>query len=111
MIDILSTTGGGICIKYKKIFLPTSLSEVNSKDDNMDVIVTFEDDTSYVLVVATPQNLITQMRKDNKSFLPAGCPFAIVEELTMENIELVVESFCYDDAYWLKYYHSAGENC
>jgi len=95
---------------YEKIFLPTDLSKVNPMDDNIDVIITLEDDPQpYVLVIATPQNLITLMQKENKSFLSAGCPFAIVEELTMENIELVVKSFCEDNAYWLKYYHNAGE--
>ena len=102
-------TKGGIIIKYKRIFLPTSLSEIYSKDGNIDVIITSEDDVSYVLVVATPQNLTTLMKKESKSYLPAGGPFAIVEELTMGNIELVVKSFCRDDAYWLKYYHNAGE--
>jgi len=97
-------------MKVKKIFLPTNLSTINPKDDNIDVIITLEDNVAYVLVVATPQNLVTLMQKENISFLSAGCPFAIVEELTEENIELVVNSFCEDDAYWLKYYHYAGEN-
>ena len=94
---------------FKKIYLPTDLCKVNLRDDNIDVIVTLEDNQSYVLVVATPQNLITLMQKEDKRFLPAGSPFAFVEELTMENIKLAVESFCEDDAYWLKYYHKAGE--
>jgi len=95
---------------YKEIFLPTSLSTINPIDDNIDVIITLEDGKSYVLVVATPQNLLSLMKKENSSFLSAGCPLAFVEVLTEENIEAVVKSFCSDNAYWLKYYHYAGED-
>ncbi|MDR1158625.1 MAG: hypothetical protein LBK75_10065 [Oscillospiraceae bacterium] len=96
-------------MKYKNIYFPTSLSEVDPSDDNIDVIITLEDDSSYVLVVATPINLVSLMKKENKSYLSAGCPFAFVEELTEENIMKLVVSFCETDAYWLKYYHKAGE--
>ena len=96
-------------MKTKKIAFPTKLNEINPFDDNIDVVVTLEDDTSYILVVATPQNIITLMERQKTSYISAGTPFAFVDKLTHDNIVNVVNSFCEDDAYWLKYYHSAGE--
>ena len=96
-------------MKIKSVFYPTALSDIDAKNDNIDVIVTLDDGVSYVLIVATPQNMVTLMKRNQTSFLSAGCPFAFVEELTEENIGKLVASFCKDDAYWLKYYHNAGE--
>jgi len=96
-------------MKVDRISLPTALTKINSKDDNVDVLVTLEDGNTYVLVVATPQNLLRLMNSNRSEFLPAGGPLAFVKELTIENIRDVVESFSEGDAYWLKYYHNAGE--
>ena len=97
-------------MKPVKIYYPTSLEKVNTLDDNIDVIVTLEDGVSYVLVVGTPKNIYTLMKRHGEDFLSAGGPIAFVTELTCENINKLVESFCEGDAYWLKYYHNAGED-
>jgi hypothetical protein len=97
-------------MKIKKVNLPTKLSEVDPKDDNIDVIVTLEDNNTYVLVVATPQNLFKLMNSNDTEYLPAGSPIAFVKELTLSNISSLVESFSEGDAYWLKYYHNASED-
>lgn len=53
------------------------------------------------------------MDSNNTKYLPAGSPIAFVQEITYKNISDLVESFSQEDAYWLKYYHNAGEeqNC
>ena len=96
-------------MKPIKVYFPTALSEIDPCDDNIDVIVTLENGISYVLVVATPANIASRMKNANSDYWPAGVPFVFVSELTYENIINLVESFCEDNAYWLKYYHYAGE--
>lgn len=97
-------------MKIERVYFPTPLTMIEDcTDDNIDVIVRLEDGKDYVLVIATPKNLVSLMKKECKCYLDAGTPFAIVEELTEKNVLDLIDSFCKDDAYWLKYYHEAGE--
>lgn len=81
-------------MKLKEIFYPTPLDEIQDiYNDNIDVIIRLENNQSFALVVATPENLITLMKNDNQPYISPGLPFAIVEKLTKENITQLVQAF------------------
>lgn len=87
-------------MRLKDIYYPTSLIEIEDiYDDNIDVIVRLEDGRYFVLVVATPDNLKSLMKNDNQPYLSPGLPFAFVEKLTEENIELLVQAILEDPDY------------
>ena len=44
------------------IFYPTPLSDLDPRDGNLDVCVTFADGQDCTFVFATPQNLVTLMK-------------------------------------------------
>jgi hypothetical protein len=44
------------------VFYPTPLSDLDPKDGNLDVCVTFADGQDCTFVFATPQNLVTLMK-------------------------------------------------
>ena len=87
------------------IFYPTSLTEVDPHDDNVDVCVTFADGQHCTFVFATPQNLITQMKGEGRSYLEPGLPFLFVQELTDENIRACLDAISDDRA--MKNLHGA----
>ncbi|AAK78981.1 hypothetical protein BJV85_003001 [Clostridium acetobutylicum] len=94
----------------KKISFATPLETLKDiKDDNIDVFVELEDGYSYTIVVATEQNLITQMNNSKKDFIEAGCPFVIVKELRKNIIKDAVQSYAEGNAYWLKLNHLSAE--
>ena len=80
------------------IFYPTSLTEIDPKDDNLDVCVTFADGQNCTFVFATPQNLVTLMKGEGKPYLEPGLPFLFVEELTDENIRACLDTISDDRA-------------
>ena len=49
------------------------------------------------------------MDKEKTNFSEPGAPFIIVRKLTKEIIEEAVKAYAENDAYWLKFYHFAGE--
>ena len=49
------------------------------------------------------------MDKEKTNFSEPGDPFIIVRKLTKEIIEEAVKAYAENDAYWLKFYHFAGE--
>jgi hypothetical protein len=87
-------------IKY--LVPPTDL--VN---DCLDVFVTLENNTFYLVEVATPQFLSALMEKVVSDFLPVGYPYIIVSKLTDEIIRAAIQEFidAKEDSYWLKLYH------
>jgi hypothetical protein len=87
-------------IKY--LVPPTDL--VN---DCLDVFVTLENNTFYLVEVATPQFLSALMEKVESDFLPVGYPYIIVSKLTDEIIRAAIQEFidAKEDSYWLKLYH------
>jgi hypothetical protein len=96
-------------MKVIKITYPTNLLEIrNIDDDNIDVFVQLEDGNVYTLVVSTPKNIMTLIKKNNKCFLGAGPPMIIVSELTEKCIKKAIESFSAGEAYWLKEYYLSG---
>ena len=94
----------------KNISFVSPLEDVlDIEDDNIDVFVQLEDGYTYTVVVATAKNIVSLMNKKKKDFAEPACPFIIVRKLTKEIIEKAIEACAKNDAYWLKFYHFAGE--
>jgi hypothetical protein len=54
----------------KNIIFPTSLEKIEDiKNDNIDIFVELKNGLTYTMVVATPLNLLSLMKKDSKDFL------------------------------------------
>lgn len=78
-------------MKYDIIF-PTVLNEIDSDNDNIDILVQTENGKRYSFVVATPDNLMHLMQKDNLPYLKPGLPFLFVEKITESNIRMLIDS-------------------
>ena len=97
-------------MKIKSIRYPTPLETIKDiEDDNIDVFIELENHYIYTLVVGTPLNLLSLMKKDNIDFSEPGRPFIIVEQLTKETIERAIKEYSKDDAYWLKMYYLCSD--
>ena len=59
----------------------------------------------YTVFYPTPQNLITQMKGEGRSYLEPGLPFLFVQELTDENIRACLDAISDDRA--MKNLHGA----
>ena len=93
-------------IKISNLF---GWENVDSENDNIDVIVDTDDGSEYILSVATPKNLQYLMDEEKKEYYGSGYPFIIVNKLTSEIVEQAVKAFAEkNDGYWLKVYHFAG---
>jgi hypothetical protein len=79
-------------MEIKEIQLVTDIE--NIYDDGVDVIVTLDDDFSYVIEVVTPQHLLSLMKERNQPFIEPGENYIIVEKLTPEIIEESNKSIC-----------------
>ena len=94
----------------KSISFPTYLEDITDiENSNIDVFVELEDGYTYTVVVATAKNIESLMDKEKTNFSEPGDPFIIVRKLTKEIIEEAVKAYAENDAYWLKFYHFAGE--
>ena len=91
----------------KSIRFPTYLVDI--EDSNIDVFVELEDTYTYTVVVATAKNIESLMDKERMNYFEPGYPFIIVKKLIKEIIEEAVKAYAENDAYWLKFYHFAGE--
>ena len=80
------------------VFYPTPLSEIDPKDSNLDVCVTFADGQHCPFVFATPQNIVTLMKGVGKPYLQPVLPFLFVVELTDENIRACLDAISDDRA-------------
>ena len=80
------------------VFYPTPLSEIDPKDGNLDVCVTFADGQDCTFVFATPRNLVTLMERDGTPYFEQGLPFLFVRELTDENIRSCLDAISDDRA-------------
>ena len=92
-------------MKVKKIeYLHPVRDLVN---DCLDVFVTLEDNSNYLVEITTPEFLIVLMEKG--TFLPPQYPYIIVSKLTEEIIQTAIQEFidAEADSYWLKLYHLA----
>ncbi len=74
-------------------------------NSNRDVFVTDETGYTYILTVATPQNLECLMDENGMNYWD-GHPMIIVKKLTKEIIAEAIRAYAeLNDAYWLKFYH------
>ena len=97
-------------VKKISFVRPTLLEEIPDIEDyNLDIFVELEDGYTYTVVVATAKNIVSLMDKEKTDFLEPDNPFIIVRKLTKEIIEEAVKAYAENDAYWLKFYHFAGE--
>lgn len=87
-----------------RLFYPTSLDEVDTLNDNIDVCLKLDSGMEYVFVVTTPSGLSRLMENDKLPFIKPGLPFVVVEELTEENIRLFVEEILSEDEIFLRIY-------
>lgn len=90
-------------MKYS-ISYPTSLDEVNAENDNIDVCLNMEDGTSYTFVVFTIENLKDLMRKDGVPYCKPCYPFLVVEKITKEIIEHLVDELVEAGSIFLNMY-------
>ena len=96
-------------MRYIEISFPTSLDNIkDTKNDNIDVFIKLEDGNSYTVTVSTPQNYYSFMEKEHINFIPAMPPDIIVKELTETNIRDAIQTYCEEDAFWLKLYYLLG---
>ena len=94
----------------KSISFPTYLEDITDiENSNIDVFVELEDAYTYTVVVATAKNIEFLMDKERMNYFEPGYPFIIVKKLIKEIIEEAVKAYAENDAYWLKFYHFAGE--
>lgn len=92
-------------MKIISISYPSPLEAVRDKtDDNIDVIIKFDDNSSLCVVVATPDNLKRQMKNESKSFLPPGLPQIIVSQLDDTVIKDAIITYTNDFDFFKKYF-------
>ena len=74
----------------------------------VEVFVTLEDNSCYLVEITTPQFLEVLM--EESKFLPPCYPYIIVSELTVEIMKAAIEDFIREDedCFWLKLYHVAA---
>lgn len=92
-------------MKIESITYPTELKDIpDIWNGNVDIIVKLDNGHEYVVVVATPKNLLTLMNYEKNEFLSPGDPMIIVKKLTKEIIKDAIKAYADDDAYYLKFY-------
>lgn len=92
-------------MKITKLYYPTPLERISDKsNDNLDVIITFDDNSSLCIVVATPENLKRQIENSGEDFLPFGLPQIIVSRLEKGIIERAVTSYAAESDMFKKYF-------
>lgn len=88
----------------KSIVCLSDWSKVNPENDNIDVHVVLDDGCEFTFVVATPNSVFWCMDNEGKDYF-FGEPMLFVKNLTVENIERVVNAVVSeDDGQWLKVY-------
>ena len=92
-------------MKVVKIYYPTPLNTITNKNnDNLDVIVTLENNLQLCVVVATPENLKWQIENSNKKYLPLGLPQIIVAYLDDSIIKEAIINYVDEYDLFKKYY-------
>jgi hypothetical protein len=62
------------------------------------------------VIVGTAKSIEYLMNEDKLNYFAPGEPFIIVKELTKEIIEETIKAYVeYEDGYWLKLHHFAGD--
>ncbi len=80
------------------VFYPTKISELpDVQNDNIDVCVTLENGVTYTLVFITPANLEAMMKKEGVSYVDPRFRFIVVEQLSENMIESVINDLISDE--------------
>lgn len=83
-------------MKYS-VFYPTKISEIpDAYHDNIDVCVTLENGDTYTLVFITPTNLEAMMKKDGVSYIDPHFKFIVVESISENIIDTVIQNLVSD---------------
>lgn len=104
-------------IKITEITFLADMKQIEDiYNDSLDVLVTtegdphYEGEKHYLIDVATPQWLISQMDKTQMDFVSPDYPFLVVRKITVpvikEALKELLESE--DDGYWLKFYSTTS---
>ena len=75
--------------------------------DFVDVIVTYITGYGYTVVVTTSANILKVMNDNSVNFIKPEA-LIIVQQLTQQFIEQVVNEYVLDDGYWLKLHKFSG---
>ena len=90
-------------MKYT-VFYPTDIMEIeNAYNDNIDVCLTLDSGKTFTLLFITPDNLKSLMKKDKVHHIDPCFKFIVVEKITKEIIENIIESLVSNDEI-LSYY-------
>ena len=79
------------------LFLPTPWDQVDLKNDNIDVCLTFSDGRRYTFTVATTENLKFLMAQEGKPYLSPAAPMLIAEKLTEDVVSQLIAELAQDD--------------
>ncbi len=92
-------------MKIKEIEYDIPLEKLVDGKGSLDVLVTLEDGSDYLVEVTTLQFLEVLMEEDK--FVPPELPYIIVSEFTNEIIKAAIQEYidAEEDSYWLKLYH------
>ena len=86
------------------VFYPTPWEFVDTDNDNIDVCLELETGETFTLVVATPDNLKSLMKKDGLPYIAPGTPFLFVEKLTEQNIGQLIDELLKQGSNLLRLY-------
>lgn len=89
-------------MQIKEIKFLHEVEDVNN--DNLDVGVTFDNGSSYTILVCTPNDFLQEMEEEKTNFVEPGVPVIVVKQLTEEIVTEAIQAyFKWDaDGYWLK---------
>ena len=79
-----------------KLYFPTDFNNVNPENDNIDLCIELPNGRRYTLVISTPQNLQHLISSGGKPYLEPSLPFLFVDQLTEENIRLLIDELVKD---------------
>ena len=92
-------------MKVINFYYPTPLDTITDKNnDNLDVIVTLENNLQFCIVVTTPENLKWQIENSNMKYLPLGLPQIIVACLDDSIIKEAIINYVEEYDLFKKYY-------
>lgn len=80
------------------------------QNENVDILLELDDGYTYVVVLATPQNIEYVMDQDKKNYLRPGHLFSVAKELTKKIVKETIKAYAEEkNGYWSKFYHFVGE--
>jgi len=86
--------------KIKEIQFLDEVKDINN--ENIDVEIEFENDSSYTIIVRTLDDLVEEMLQEGTNFIKPSTPEIVVKELTKKTVNEAIEAYAEDEGYWLK---------